>query len=776
MKRDAARPARLAGGAWVLCGVIAAGPVGVLLAPPAAAAPRAPAPRPAHVLIVSMPGVTWEDVRAGSMPALASLAAAGSVAALSIRTVDNPADPASAFATIGAGNRARALGPGEDTIVPDAGPLPGGGLLVSEWQQVVTDNRSLHYGAVPGAFGQALKTAGIATGVVGNEDEVVAGVRVPMRYAALALADASGHVGTGNVGESMSPGTALASQEDPAALAQATAAALGSARVVLVDLDETRRVGDALSPRTSEAAGLASPVRAAALALDDEALGDVLEDVDLSRDTVLVLGTAGPGAGWPDSLTVAVAAGAGIAPHGWLTSATTRRSGLVTLPDVAPGILHLLGVAVPASMTGQPIRSVPGQRDRLGALRDLDTASNAYAGRIVAFLLAVSVAGVTVFGAGWALLRRGVIPGGRPSALVSTLGLAVGAAPAAAVAQAAIGGDRWRAPPSFALLVAVDALVVGVALAGPWRRRGPGPASFVAAVSVGAIAADLLTGSHAQLAGLLGYSPIEAGRFYGLSPLSFAVLATDACVFGAVLAGAAGPPGRRRTAVALAVGAAAIVVAGAPMLGAKFGAILTLVPAFGLLVLLLAARRVSVVKVAALAIAAGVVALGAGVLDALRPAQDRTHIGRFVIALFGGGPGGVKDVLARKVAANLGIYARAPAAYLIPLALAFCAIVLWRPPGWLAARIDGVPGLRAGLVAALAANVVALFVNDSGVGIPAMGLAIGVPLVVAMLLAVEPQPAGDGAARLPVVAPGDGDAPTAESGVGRGSVAPGPVP
>ena len=43
-------------------------------------------------------------------------------------------------------------------------------------------------------------------------------------------------------------------------------------------------------------------------------------------------------------------------------------------------------------------------------------------------------------------------------------------------------------------------------------------------------------------------------------------------------------------------------------------------------------------------------------------------------------------------------------------------------------------GLREGLLAAMAALAVAMFLNDSGVAIPAMGLAIGMPWAVAALV------------------------------------------
>jgi hypothetical protein len=91
-------------------------------------------------------------------------------------------------------------------------------------------------------------------------------------------------------------------------------------------------------------------------------------------------------------------------------------------------------------------------------------------------------------------------------------------------------------------------------------------------------------------------------------------------------------------------------------------------------------------------------------------------------------------VIQRKLDANLGIFVRAPYALLAPAALVFAALVVIRPARVIDAPLRAIPGLRAGLLTAMAGLAVATFLNDSGVAIPAMGLAIGVPWAVAALV------------------------------------------
>src|SRR5256885_302130 len=132
-----------------------------------------------------------------------------------------------------------------------------------------------------------------------------------------------------------------------------------------------------------------------------------------------------------------------------------------------------------------------------------------------------------------------------------------------------------------------------------WRASlagGTRLAAVGAAATAGRVAAALETGARGHLPSLIGYPPIEGGRFYGLSAVSFAILATYVVALTGMLAGAMP---RWWVPIVAAVAVVTVGLAGAPLLGAKFGSILTLVPAFGLLALLAAGRRLSLRALAA---------------------------------------------------------------------------------------------------------------------------------------------------------------------------------
>jgi hypothetical protein len=744
------------------------------------AADAAPS-RPRKVLVVSMPGMTWEDVDAGSAPTLASLADRWAIAAMSVRTVGSKTDAPSAYASIGAGNRARGQGSDQQRLAVEAAPVPGGGLRVKGMEAVQADNRSLRFGTVPGSLGSALHEAGLRTAVVGNADggglapEATSRVGQGMehrRIAGLALADLDGSLDAGMVGSSLvvpDASTLNGYRADPDAVVGAVRQTLAGADVVLVELADAYREGQIAFGRLDDPGVPAlpddDPRRVAALRRDDALLRRVAREVDLSKDTLLVLGTSGLGPVRRERLTVALMAGVGTTRGGWLTSPTTRRGGIIALTDVGPGILRLLGLPEPESMTGQPFRAVagpapnPARREQLFRLQ----AAALFHGRWVnRFFVLSLVFQLALYLFAWLRLPwgpRSEATGGSLSAgkvrsragVVRAVALAFMALPLATLVVRALDAELWDTWGPAAVMVATCAATVALAVRGPWRRWPSGPPAFVCALTGAVIVADLLTGSRVQMSSLIGYSPIVAGRFFGVGNLVFAVLGTSAML---VVAAAAARLPRWGPALVAAVGLVVVVAEGAPVFGADFGGILALVPAFGVLGVFVSGRRISWPKVVVLALVAAAGAFAVGFLDSLRPPEAQTHIGRFFARLMGGGPGAVSEILARKVATNWTVLTHNVLSLSVPTAVAFVALVLMRPSGRLRRALKEEPGLKWGLEASAIVNLLGFAVNDSGIAITAMGIALAVPYCLATVLGMTDEACRPAAARAgPVTVP-----------------------
>ena len=754
--------------------------LGLLLGPllagasPAAAADGGSDPYAAdRVVVVGVPGLTWTDVSEDGTPELWELAGSGAIGSLTVRAARSLTCVLDGWATLGAGNRARFPGPQEPDPAPE-GPENGEDgeavvgpegpstlcdrqqLLVDvslaepeqAVEQIAEDEGTLRFGAEPGALGTAV---GCATAVGRPASLAVAGPGAEVTVL--------GGVPTGDVASVLRgcPLTVL-NLED------------------LVDTAD-RGPTDGERPLTDDTV---TAERAAALADLDATVARIRDAADgLPGKTLLVVAGVSEVDDDRARLHTAIAVGPGFGAGTWLSSASTGREPYVQLIDVAPTVLRALDADVPASMNGQPMRAA-GERPALGRalsrLDEINVAARAHFKStgtlywsLVAGVAAVVVLGVVVLGR-----RAGTVrPGRRPRRILRTGALVVAAAPVATYLAGLVPWERSGSP-RLALLgavVAADLLVVLLAAAGPWRRWRLGPPLVVLAVTAATLVADVLTGSNLEMNGLLGYDAIVAGRFTGYGNLTFGLLSVAVVLLTAAaataLAGRA--PAERRRAVVFgtvaAVGLVSVAVIGMPSLGRDFGGVLAALPAFALLAMLLTRTRVTVVRVVAI-LGAAVVAVGTvAVLDWLRPAGDRTHLGRFVEQVRSGE---ALTVVLRKAAANIDILLGSPLVLTLPSALA-AAVWLLRPGGLLRSRsapggATVLPGglspsdaaaLRAGLLASGVSLLLGAAVNDSGVAVPATAAALLVPLLV--WLAAAPGTAAAGS-------PSEGNAPRSGPG------------
>jgi len=733
-----------------------------------------------RVLTIGVPGLVWSDLDPQRTPHLWALAEDSAIGALSVRAGRSTTCLLDGWATLGAGNRARYPGPVEPVDPAPSTPLPetadgatpapapvdtrlsycGLQEQVAEVAldepertvaRVAADPATARFGAEPGALGQAVS----CSTVIG-------------RAAALAVA-----------GEGSRFTVHDALPVDDADLA----ALLDACPLSLVSLGA---LSDAAAPGADATDdGTVPTARQAAVQAVDAAVGRLRTAVDtLPGETLLLLqGIAEVNGGRPQ-LHVGMALGPGTTP-GWISSASTGRAPFAQLIDVAPTVLRALGLDTPASMNGQPFTVTGGRPPLAEALAELDRANTRavvhYRSTGATFWLlvvldaAVLAAGLLTLG-GWDrgrlagrdgsrarlrswLRRRGRVRGAPPVLQVLSLGAAalpVSTYLANLVPWELSGSPRWALAGS---VLVSTLLVTAVAALGPWRHRRLGPAVVVLAITLATLAGDVLTGSHLELDGLLGYDPIVAGRFVGYGNLSFGLLSVSALLLTAAATAAlvrrGGEATRRRWLLpVLAAGALCVLLIGAPSLGRDFGGVLAAVPGFGVLGMLLARIRVTVTRLVGVLAVAVVVVGSVAVLDWLRPAGERSHLGRFVAQVI---DGQAWTVVSRKAEANVSILLGSPLAWLLPVALVAAGWLL-RPGGLLRSRpgrpaaglpVEDVRVLRAGLTAVALSLTLGALVNDSGVALPATAATLLVPLLVFLVAGApadpgDPAPAADG--------------------------------
>ncbi|HYZ70529.1 MAG TPA: hypothetical protein VE528_02620 [Thermoleophilaceae bacterium] len=451
-------------------------------------------------------------------------------------------------------------------------------------------------------------------------------------------------------------------------------------------------------------------------------------------DTVLVVRSPPPGQGRGPLLATGIA-GPGVASGAALTSATTRRAGLVAATDVAPSALAGLGVAIPRPMEGTTLRAASGSDGLRTALATLDRLPALRArrppvllGLLGAWLLAL---GALAAARGRAGARTGVRLGLLAALWLPGLALAGAAlAPASAAIEAAI-----LAFGSLALAAATDRLL-------PW----PAGAALSTAAVLTAYTVDLAAGSALTAAAVTGPNPAAGARFYGIGNELEALLGVSVLLgVGAGLA-AARPRSPRAAASGFALaGVGTAAAMGAGRLGADVGAVITLGAGATVAAAWVLGPRARRLALALAPLAAVGALLALAVLDLATGGE--AHLSRSV--LDAQGVDAVLEIARRRAAVGLALLsAPAAAALVVVCASALAALAVGRGAVLRPLAAHGAEAFGAGLAGAWAAVVAGALGNDS----PPDMLAIGTVLL--LLAAGYARAAPDGAGAPPGAATG----------------------
>lgn len=676
---------------------------------------------------MTLPGVTWAEVARVQPENLLEMVDDGASGSISIRTISARTSYAAGFATIGGGSRVDAS---RFAVAPPT--LGAGRLFVTEERLVPSEhleeaNADAGYGAVAGALARALDEIPVIA--VGNSDtsDPPAAPSGLGRWALLAAMDPGGYVDLAAVGPSLLERDLSAPyglRSDPEALETAVDRSLESdCAVTIIDPGDLTRA-DEFAVTTGEDQ---PDARAEALLAADRLLGHIVEGLDFQRDLLLV---ASPTSPWWDEvvhLGVAVARGPEFGSGAALQSASTRREGVVTLPDVAPTVLEHLGISRAEGMTGRAWFSTGSSSGLPESAIDMDQESSFIESKKTPVTAGFVAAQVLVYGLAILLFaRRSPVPRFPPAVRTAeTVALLIVGFPVATYLAGVSQQHDLGTWGYVGVLVGIDVVIV-TALTILLARRLD---RFLAltALTTAVIFVDLLLGAQLQLNTVFGYSPVVAGRFYGLGNIGFAVLGISSLVTGALIAQRM-ESFRLGLVLAGALFAAAVVFDGAPQLGSDVGGVIALIPSLGVTWLLLSGRRPSAKSFALSVVAVvGILALFLA-LDLARPSEDRTHLARFYEDVRDRGFDVVVDTVERKIEANIRLFRSTIWTYFVPPALLTVGVLMLRPRGRWQRLSEVYPRIRAGLLGGLLLAVIGFAVNDSGIVIPAVCLTYLVPL------------------------------------------------
>ena len=691
-----------------------------------------PAPNK-RLLVLSLPGLSWDEVYQGDTPNIDGLLDQSAVAAMSVRDVLRRTSTADGYAAVSAGARARGVPTAGQVFEVDeeflgapaasvheraTGEEATDGLLALAFPSLDERNERLDYGAEIGALGQALDDAGVPRAAIANAD---GGGFVPEatfhRTAGVALVDRRGVVPHGAVSPALleaAPTFPFGVRLSTAAVTQALEENWTRGGVVLLEGSDLERADRATSATTGDD----DAVRRQALRSTDSLVGQVLESVDPEQDAVLVVapyhqrGEA--------TLTVAGLRAPEVEP-GFLRSGSTRRTRVVTLVDIAPTILDLVGVDRPGSMEGRRFERVaegPSSGEaRAANLANLNDASR-YRDRMVPPVAGLFVLLQAALWIGAAIVLRG---GGRRWRSVAALAALTMLAylPATYLARLIDFYDASR-PGTYWLFVFAVSIAVAVLATSIGRASGLDPLLLCLGAIFGLLTIDMLIGAPLQLNAVFGYSPTVGGRFAGMGNLAFGMYAGAAFLLCGLLSRRLAPR-PEATVIAFGVLVVAVIINGMPFWGSDVGGVLAMVPAVGITAARMFGQQLRW-RTAIIWGSAGVAAVAVfAAVDLTRPPDRRTHLGRLVESIGDQGFDAFESVVRRKLEANFSVIASSVWTAMVPVALGFILYLLWRAPGHLREIRNTIDESLPGLAIV---GFLGFALNDSGIAVP--GVMLGV--------------------------------------------------
>lgn len=410
----------------------------------------------------------------------------------------------------------------------------------------------------------------------------------------------------------------------------------------------------------------------------------------------------------------------------WLTSASTRRPGLIQLTDITATLMSGSIDGAQVGFTGDL------HTDSAAVVEDrLDTNERFEQPRPMLGVVAVVLLAAQLFAMAWFLLRRSRASRRTFAAALLTQGGFF----SAVFLSTATGWWRWPSPgPALvAVSIGLAAAVAAISYAVLRCRAVFG----VAAAAYLVLVVDGVLGTPLQVGSMFADGPVIGGRFYGFGNSTFAAFAVATLVTAAGIGNRLLARGRdRRTAAAavLAVGGLAVVVEGVPDWGADFGGVVALTPAVLLLAWLTWRDSISVKAFAGVVLAGFVAVAGFAVADYQRAPDDRSHLGKFVGRLL---DGDVADLFVRKLSMSFG-YLDGPGGWgmllCVLLAMAACVAPRRVPSAAYRSFVESQPLVRPVLLALALCGVIGMVLNDSGITVPGVMTGFALPLVVAHLL------------------------------------------
>lgn len=559
------------------------------------------------------------------------------------------------------------------------------------------------YGSMLGALGQTLSENNLKTAVLGNSDKIENGELVKNRNIGLVAMDEYGRIDGGNIDninvkdDSMPYGI----RTDYNKLIKETQKYYNESNAIFVDLGDTYRLDEYrlfLNDNTYKS------MKANIVKNINKYLKEVFNMV--GENDVVYISSAFPNdLDYKNRRRLSPIIKFEGNKKGLLSSATTRREGIVANVDVGADILNEFGLKN-KNMVGRSYELI--QKDD-----NIDYVQHEFIKMVSVSDIRANVVNtfVGIVSASWviamiAILLRKYVPYREKVFNVLKELIKLGIIMPLALLLAPV--FNFKTPMTITAGIILTTLILYI-LGRKLFKDDIKQMGFFALITITVIVIDSVFGTYLMRNNIMSYDAIIGARYYGIGNEYEGVTIASAVFAMAVLLNYKKIP---KWLVAL-MSIVILITSAYPSMGANVGGAISESVAYLLFILLIYDVKLDFKKVILLGVAAVAVVVAFAVLDVVSGSES--HLSVFVNQILVNGPGAIVQTFGRKIQMNMKLAQTSVWVNILLAGIFIIAMFIFKPPRHFREIAKKYPILFKGFIASMVGCIVTLLVNDSGI-------------------------------------------------------------
>lgn len=675
-----------------------------------------------RVIIIDLGGLTIEEIKSYPFYNLKRIISEGSIGLMNTSTA-GPRTRENGFVTIGSGTISRwgntsplihatsELYNGEkagsiyERLIGETPYISGGVVLdIAQSSKRVKNSEKRHWGRL----GDILKENGLSSVVIGNSGYM----GLVQNQMALMFMDSKGRIPTAYFDTISEMGLGALSYFTDYNRIHTIFKNSSDVSIVGIDLGDWNRlhlIQEMVNERQFQ------QTKNRIVQLQDLFLSNLIQDLDPDKDFLIILSPA------PtreqnrvrNLMVPIILWGKGVEP-GILTSASTRREGIVSNIDILPTILSSLNLDSKHHLIGRPVISQMVEYETLDYLTNMNHAMQfIYNTRPILVKGYISLQIVTLV---LAMIMMFFIP--RFLLYLRFPLLFLMSIPFGLLLVGLVPITSLFAYTTIALLLSLGLLAISLLLELFLKTRSYNhllsPFILIGLFTSLAILIDLYLGAQLIKKSTLGYDPLAGARYYGIGNEFAGVL------IGSSIIGISGLLDRFKDnkyvlGISIIYLFVAIYLIASPKWGSNLGGTIAAVVGFSYLIHQLYLERITILQIAAAGVFGIASVLLLTVLDSMRDTSLQSHFGRTAAMVLSEGIQPIYDIIVRKIGMNIKLFRYTIWSRVFLLAMAALIVAFFKPIYLIQKLKANFSQIYHGLFAIILASIAALLFNDSGI-------------------------------------------------------------